>query len=150
MRPTGKLRVLDLRDVVEAHDTDPPDVADAIEQMLAPDGMTEIITSQRPLWWNQRLSASGYAVESRISGDLHIMRVARPCLPAFDDLTGLEPPLPLERVLEACAALAPGQVYTAWLPRRPMMLFAHLEARGLSWEVHEHPNRHATLWVRKP
>lgn len=150
MQATAKLRVLDFRHVVVAHDADSPDVADAIDQILPHDGMTEIITSQRPLFFEQRLSASGCTFESRISGDLHVMRVAWRRLPAFDDLTGLEPPLPLERVLEACTALAPGHVYTAWLPRRPMMLFSHLQARGLSWEVHEHPNQHATLWVEKP
>lgn len=85
-----------------------------------------------------------------MSGDLHVLRVARSYLPAFEDLTGLEPPLPLEHVLEACTALEQGQVYTAWLPRRPLMLLAHLDERGLQWEVQEHPDKHATLWVKKP
>lgn len=149
MQPEAKLHILDLRHI-GAHGTDPVDMVDAIDQMLPQDGMTEVITLQQPLLLNQRLSAAGYAVESRMSHDLHITLVARGRLPVFEDLTDLEPPLPLERVLEACATLRQGDVYTAWLPRRPLMLFAHLDERGLAWEVQELPGNRAALWVKKP
>lgn len=68
----------------------------------------------------------------------------------IEDLTKLEPPEPLSRVLAACAVLAPGMVYRAHLPRTPTMLFPHLEARGLAWQVVAQPDGTALLWVRGP
>lgn len=118
---------------------------------LAPDGVMEIVASLEPRALIQELRAAGYAAAALRSDDATwVVRVARGQLPVFEDLTVLEPPLPLERVLEACAALGRGAVYTAWLPRRPAMLFAHLDARGLEWRAEGHPDGSATLWVRKP
>jgi|GEM_PF-6996460 len=65
-----------------------------------------------------------------------------------EDLSRLEPPEPLERVLMACAQLAPGEVYCARLPRTPTMLFPQLEARGLEWRVAAEPEGTAVIWVR--
>jgi uncharacterized protein (DUF2249 family) len=46
------------------------------------------------------------------------------------DVRGLEPPLPMVRVLEAVEALAPGQHLEIWHNRRPVFLYPQLEARG--------------------
>jgi uncharacterized protein (DUF2249 family) len=46
------------------------------------------------------------------------------------DVRGLEPPLPMVRVLEAVEALAPGQRLEVWHDRRPVFLYPQLEARG--------------------
>jgi uncharacterized protein (DUF2249 family) len=46
------------------------------------------------------------------------------------DVRGLEPPLPMVRVLEAVEALAPGQRLEVWHDRRPIFLYPQLEARG--------------------
>jgi uncharacterized protein (DUF2249 family) len=46
------------------------------------------------------------------------------------DVRGLEPPLPMMRVLEAVEALAPGQRLEVWHDRRPVFLYPQLEARG--------------------
>ena len=78
-----------------------------------------------------------------------IVAAERGALPV-EDLSGLEPPEPLERVLRACARLAPGAVYCAHMPRTPTMLFPHLEARGLEWRVAARPDGTAMLWVRGP
>jgi hypothetical protein len=51
------------------------------------------------------------------------------------DARGLEPPLPLVRILEATADLPPGVTVRARTDRRPMHLYAHLEARGLIAET---------------
>jgi uncharacterized protein (DUF2249 family) len=46
------------------------------------------------------------------------------------DVRGLEPPLPMVRVLEAVEMLAPGQRLEVWHDRRPIFLYPQLEARG--------------------
>jgi uncharacterized protein (DUF2249 family) len=46
------------------------------------------------------------------------------------DVRGLEPPLPMVRVLEALETLAPGQLLEVWHDRRPIFLYPQLEERG--------------------
>ena len=46
------------------------------------------------------------------------------------DVRGLEPPLPMVRVLEAVERLAPGQRLEVWHDRRPIFLYPQLEERG--------------------
>ena len=48
------------------------------------------------------------------------------------DVRGLEPPLPMVRVLERLDTLAPGGRLTVLHDRRPMLLYPQLEARGFS------------------
>lgn len=49
------------------------------------------------------------------------------------DLTGLTPPEPMVRILEAVTGLAPGEVLFALLDREPMFLFPELAQRGHEW-----------------
>lgn len=49
------------------------------------------------------------------------------------DLTGLMPPEPMVRVLEALAVLAQGEVLFALLDREPVFLFPELAMRGHEW-----------------
>jgi len=67
--------------------------------------------------------------------------------PEISDLRELEAPEPMEQVLLACANLQAGEVYLARLPHVPVPLFPHLEARNLSWRVHEEPGEGALLAV---
>jgi uncharacterized protein (DUF2249 family) len=46
------------------------------------------------------------------------------------DARGLEPPQPMVRILEAVAVLPAGARLEAVTDRRPMHLYAHLEAQG--------------------
>jgi uncharacterized protein (DUF2249 family) len=46
------------------------------------------------------------------------------------DVRGLEPPLPMLRVLDAVEALRPGQRLEVWHDRRPLFLYPQLEERG--------------------
>lgn len=46
------------------------------------------------------------------------------------DVRGLEPPEPLERVLEAAAALRPGECVRMIHSREPCLLYPLLEKRG--------------------
>jgi uncharacterized protein (DUF2249 family) len=52
------------------------------------------------------------------------------------DARGLEPPQPMVRILEALATVPNGSVLYAKTDRRPMHLYAQLEARGFSGETH--------------
>ena len=49
------------------------------------------------------------------------------------DLTGLEPPEPMVRILEEITLLSPGEVLFALLDREPMFLFPELAQRGHEW-----------------
>ncbi len=53
------------------------------------------------------------------------------------DARGLEPPQPLVKILEALATLPPGACLRARTDRRPMHLYAQLEARGFVGESEE-------------
>lgn len=50
------------------------------------------------------------------------------------DVCGLEPPEPLERVLEALSSLKPGQRLRVIIPREPFPLFRILERNGYAWQ----------------
>jgi uncharacterized protein (DUF2249 family) len=55
--------------------------------------------------------------------------------PAIEvDARGLEPPQPMVKILEAIASLPSGASLRARTDRRPMHLFAQLEARGFTGE----------------
>jgi len=68
--------------------------------------------------------------------------------PGIVDLRDLEAPIPMERVLTACSHLDPGEFFLAHLPHTPIMLFPHLESRGLQWWVHEEPDQSALVLIR--
>ncbi|MBI4818648.1 MAG: DUF2249 domain-containing protein [Deltaproteobacteria bacterium] len=70
-------------------------------------------------------------------------------LPPLLTLIGLEPPEPLERVLETLAALAPGERLLAELPHRPAPLLAVLAKLGATFEVLERPDGSALVCVTK-
>jgi uncharacterized protein (DUF2249 family) len=53
------------------------------------------------------------------------------------DVRGLEPPLPMVRVLERLDTLAPGGSLTVLHERRPMFLYLQLDARGFHHETDE-------------
>lgn len=69
--------------------------------------------------------------------------------PAIVDLRGLEAPVPMEKVLRACAELHQGEFFLAHLPHNPIMLFPHLESRGLRWWVYEEIDQSALVLIRK-
>lgn len=70
--------------------------------------------------------------------------------PSIIDLRDLEAPEPMERVLEACAKLAPGAALLARTPCYPRPLLAQLERRALLWAAHEEPDGSGFVHVRRP
>jgi uncharacterized protein (DUF2249 family) len=53
------------------------------------------------------------------------------------DVRGLEPPLPMVRVLERLETLPPGGTLTVLHERRPMFLYPQLDERGIAHETDE-------------
>ncbi len=53
------------------------------------------------------------------------------------DARGLEPPQPMQRILEALATLPEGATLRARTDRRPMLLYPKLEERGYRYETRE-------------
>lgn len=51
------------------------------------------------------------------------------------DVCGLEPPEPLERVLDALSRLQPGQQLCMLIDREPRPLYGILERNGYSYEA---------------
>jgi uncharacterized protein (DUF2249 family) len=63
--------------------------------------------------------------------------VSRPADTAALDVRGLEPPLPMVRVLERLDTLPPGAVLTVLHERRPLFLYPQLDERGFRHETDE-------------
>jgi TusA-related sulfurtransferase len=53
------------------------------------------------------------------------------------DARGLEPPQPMQRILEALAGLPDGATLRARTDRRPMLLYPNLDERGYRYETRE-------------
>jgi uncharacterized protein (DUF2249 family) len=51
------------------------------------------------------------------------------------DVRDLPPCEPMERILAACDALAPGETIHALISREPLPLYPLLQQRGLAWQV---------------
>jgi hypothetical protein len=70
--------------------------------------------------------------------------------PEWMDLLDLEAPLPMERLLEAAAALRPGEALLARTPCFPRPLLAQLDRRGLDWEMAEAADASGLVWIGRP
>jgi uncharacterized protein (DUF2249 family) len=67
------------------------------------------------------------------------------------DVRGLEPPEPLERVLEALSVLEPGRRLRMVIDREPRPLYRILEKNGYAYEVTGRPDyRYEIVIHHKP
>jgi uncharacterized protein (DUF2249 family) len=66
------------------------------------------------------------------------------------DVCGLEPPEPMERVLEAISGLEPGQRLRMLIDREPFPLYHILANNGYSHETHSRPDflYEVLIWQR--
>jgi len=141
--------MLDLRSIKRG-------VTDQMQALLAAlahvpdDGIVKLTTSTRPDALIESLQTQANRFNIRqLADDVTDVEVLGPNAPEILDLTDLEAPGPMEKVLLACSRLEAGQSFLARLPRVPVMLFPHLEKRGLRWSVHEEADLSALLMVRK-
>lgn len=65
------------------------------------------------------------------------------------DARGLEPPLPMVRILEAATDLPSGVTVQARTDRRPLHLYALLEERGLAAETTAEPDGSFLTHIRR-
>lgn len=70
--------------------------------------------------------------------------------PELMDLCDLEAPQPMEQILEAAAALRPGEALIARTPCFPRPLLAQLDQRELDWEAAEAADTSGLVWVGRP
>ncbi len=66
------------------------------------------------------------------------------------DLRDLPAPEPMERILGACASLAPGAAIAARTPRLPRMLLPILEQKRLLWAAVEESDGSGLVYVERP
>lgn len=66
------------------------------------------------------------------------------------DARWLEPPEPLERVLEALERRAPGQRVRMLLHREPYPLYNILRQMGLAYETHARPDGSFEILIHEP
>lgn len=112
--------------------------------------MLELFARAEPVALMNELRALGYTVSASLRDDgLWLVRAGKGALPALEDLTELEAPEPMHRVLAAFSRLAPGEVFLALLPHRPAPLLPMLEARAARWEIALRPDGKAVLWLSR-
>lgn len=73
-------------------------------------------------------------------------------MPLYLDLRRLPPPEPMERILDAVAALAPGESIEALTPFWPAPLLPILEQQGCAWRREAGPSGHGsriTIFLRE-
>ena len=140
--------VLDVRPVL-ARGEHPLAEALATVEALEEQGLLELVAPFEPRPLMAKLREAGCEVTSARQGDgTWLVRAGKGGLAPLEDYAELAPPEPMERVLAAVAALPPGAVFVARLPRDPLLVKPHLEARGLAWQVAVRPDGTAVLWVR--
>jgi len=146
----ASLQVLDVRPLLQ-RGVDPLDsVLESIEG-AGRGGVVKLSVPFRPAPLIALLGSRGHSVrDAQLGPKQWAVEIVCAGAPEPEDLTDLEAPEPLERVLRATSHLAPGQVYLARLPRNPRLLLPRLEERGLRWSVFDEADGTAFLLVVRP
>jgi uncharacterized protein (DUF2249 family) len=87
--------------------------------------------------WFYREAAAPPVHDPTPASGLAATAPAQPRSPATLDVRGLEPPLPMVRILEAIEQLGPGDRLEVLHDRRPMFLYPQLDDRGFVHETQE-------------
>lgn len=146
LRQGARVRVLDLRARADGALSEPLAAAAA----LVDQGVLEVLTAADPVGLLDALRAAGLIATATAQADgTWLARAARRALPVLEDLTELEPPEPMERVLLALTTLGAGEVFHARLPRNPVPLRGLLEARRVEYEIAMRPDGTALLWLTR-
>ncbi len=151
-RPSAARQVLAALDVrpLLAKGQDPLGAILAALDSVPSGGALEVLAPFRPVPLLTLLQAKGHGVEDeRLESDLVRVTIRRDVCEPVLDLTELEAPEPLERVLAASEQLAPGGQLVARMPRVPKMLLPHLAERGLAWRVLESSDGTALLHLHR-
>jgi uncharacterized protein (DUF2249 family) len=140
--------------------------------LLKPDEALLLIAPFEPKPLFEVLGVQGFSHESKAteSGDWEVLferrsnvkvaaSTARPSTPRAPapkmrelvnvDARGLEPPQPLEVILEAVAALPPNAELQAHTDRKPMHLYTQLIERGFTGQSEEQPDGSFITHIRR-
>lgn len=148
-RAEGMLE-LDVRPLL-SRGTDPLETVLTALADVGAGGVLKLSVPFRPAPLLALLQRRGHRVRDEQVGPKHwTVEVLHAGTPDPEDLRDLEPPAPLERVLDAVKSLPKGAAYLARLPRRPRLLFPHLEAHAVSWLVADEADGSALLRVFRP
>lgn len=151
--PPDRLVELDVREAIRQGEEPFPGIMAAVER-LGPDHVLVLRTPFEPIPLYHVLARRGFAhwSEARAADDWsvwfwHTAPSPSPSSvesagatvvgPLEVDVRGLEPPLPMVRILELLDRLEPGQVLVVTHERRPTFLYPQLEQRGFSHQTHE-------------
>lgn len=111
-------------------------------------GVLAVVAPFRPAPLLALLGRRGHAVSVEpIAKNRFLVLVIAGGAPAIEDLRDLEPPEPLQRILAATGALAPGAVHIARTPRVPRLLMDRLRERRVRWQTLELPDGSALVRV---
>jgi uncharacterized protein (DUF2249 family) len=149
--PTGLVH-LDVRDDIRRGEEPFARIMAAVKTLAAgqvlvlrtpfePVPLYEILGKRGLAHWTERHAADDWAVwfyrEPAGSASALASRPANGSGTASLDVRGLEPPLPMQRVLERLEVLSPGETLEVIHSRRPLFLYPQLDDRGFAHETDE-------------
>ncbi len=138
-------------DVATADGETPTNMVRRAVGCIAADGVVVLATRGSTTSVVEALRANRWKAVVASEPDGHwIVCGSRDVVPSLLDVCDLEPPGPLEAVLDAAQGLAPGATLVARVPRYPALVFPHLEKRKLAWETTERTDGSVLIWLRKP
>lgn len=142
-----RLATLDVRPILSSG-TDPLGAITAMLARLSPDGMAVVVAPFRPEPLLALLSEEGYRVQTEELGHRQFqVTILGSRAPALVDLSDLEAPLPLERVLVAAASLDPGATAHLRVPQVPRLLLPRLAERDVRHDLYEQLDGRALLSI---
>jgi uncharacterized protein (DUF2249 family) len=104
--------------------------------------------------WTERLAADDWRVWFYRASAVPAPTAPAPAPAEADDanvdVRGLEPPLPMVRVLERLESLAPGGTLTVLHERHPIFLYPQLDVRGFRYETEEPTAGLVRIVIRRP
>jgi AcrR family transcriptional regulator len=146
----GAMRLLDVRPIL-ADGVDPLETILATLDSLPPGGVLSIVAPFRPAPLLALLGRRGHsATVEALDGKAFLLLVVVGGAPPIVDLRDLEPPGPLEHVLEVTTSLGPGGVHLARTPRAPRLLVPRLRERSVRWELLDLPDGSALVRLEAP
>ena len=146
----ARARRVDARPLLAAG-TDPLEVVLGAVDGVGTGGVVMVVAPFQPRPLLALLERMGHGVEDREAlPGVWVVEVVVGGALGIVDLRGLEPPEPLQRILEAVERLDAGEIYVARTPRSPRMLLPRLAERGVAFAVLEAPDASALLHVERP
>lgn len=145
---THGLLGLDVRPLLDRGEDPLAAILAQIEAMASP-GVLELTVPFTPRPLIALLARRGHEVLVRSFDELCLVQVSIGAA-SVRDLSELEAPEPMVRVLSAAEALSPAATFIARLPRLPHPLLAELKMRKFAFEVHESPDGTALVRITRP